>query len=323
MFKVNLDNWFNTRSRRVVIGSEVEFTLFDSVSKTPLTDMTLLEDILKTLPPEISRDHYPHQLEIRTRPHDNIASLLNEMKKFYRLASKSFIKNGVYIVPIPSLSKDYMFCGMHIHLSFPDSPVDSYYDIAMGMYPFLLSLADHTKNYESDPIMASERINRSHHIGFPYLIKRDFFSNREDSKYKDIIYSPPNDEDSIRLNKPNTIEIRLLDTPSLFSFYKFILEFIYNISVNIRVGNPIIDSIKNQYNEIERLLSLTRILMVSQRYGVNKVFRSLNSEVCEIICDRFSIQFPRETQFEYRERLGISADINGFLQMATHGGWLD
>ena len=118
------------------------------------------------------------------------------------------------------------------------------------------------------------------------------------------------------------MEVRILDTPSLFSFFDFSIRYIMTLAKYIKADNPMVDMLMNDTNEAINKLNMTRTLLVKQRYGVNKIFRMLNADVCEAVSDFFNIDFPESTQFEFREKYGFSADVNGFLSMSTKGGWI-
>jgi hypothetical protein len=326
--KLNVDDWLETGSKKIECGVELELLLFNSKTKEPVHKASLTESILSKLPRQIYKDYYPYQLEIRTKPHSSPNKVINETKDLYLMASKEFMKEGIYIIPAPSITRTgFVYCGLHIHISYPnDRTLENYYKRAMGLYPFILSLADHTKNLEMSDIEMSDRIKSSHHIGTPFLDKDAFLNPREPNhKYRDLIYSPSNQSSSnrSRMKKPSTIELRLFDTPSLFDMYKFIVRYTMLLSSRIKTNNPMLKMLnKNKYDTINKL-NMTRKLLIEQKYGVNKLFRMLNSDVCEDISKELKIDFPRETQFEFRERLGLSANVNGFLSMATKGGWLD
>jgi len=328
--KINISDWLTQEKSKVQSGIELELLLFDARNKEPLNNMNLLEKILSNLPAQIYRDHYPYQLEIRTKPNTDASSIVEETRKLYRMASAEFLKHKIYVIPAPAISQGFVYCGLHIHLSYPNmKDKKEYYNKAMGMYPFLLSLADHTKNFEINQLQTSERIDKSRHIGLPRLDSKSFlraenFGPGDNHKYNDIIFSPAIEDNNnrSRMRKPDTIEVRLLDTPSLFKFYDFIIHFIINLANRIKTDNLAIKQLNENHAEYTNKISMTRMLMTSQRYGVNKIFRMLNADVCEYLADEFNLKFPRETQFEYRENLGLSADVNGYLSMATKGGWL-
>lgn len=329
--EIDFSEWFDTKPEKVLMGVELELFLFDSEKKQPLRDMSLLEGILDGLPWNIYRDYYPHQLEVRTDPFDNPDDVIRQTKELYRLASDRLKQHGIFIVPAPNITTDsgYVWCGLHVHLSYPDRKQTApYWAKAMGMYPFMLSLADHTKNFEINDLTAGDRIQSSRHIGIPYVNKSQFLrGNREERKYRDIILSNPIEEDThgrSRMVKPYTIEIRLFDTPSLVSTYEYMMRMIHNIASYISVSNPIVRVIEESGNctRVERMFDLTRKYIGTQRYGVNKVFHKLNTDVCDDVCRYFNIPFDRKTQFEFREDMGAEANINGYLSMAIEGGWI-
>lgn len=331
MRNINLSDWFlpEEKQNKVLCGVELEFPLFDSRNKELLQNSDLLERILSNLPEVIYRDHYPYQLEIRTPPFNNPNDIINMVRDLMIKASKEFYKHKIFIIPATAIacdnnSKNGVFCGMHIHTSYPDIEVEKYFNAAMGMYPFMLSLADHSKNFEISQIQTSERLDKSHHIGLPFIDKQQFLiGNRDNNKYKDIILSNSiNGGDRHRLQKPHTVEVRLFDTPSLFSFFDFITRFTMGIASRIRFDNPMMKMISSEHDETIRKLSLTRELLSAQRYGVNKIFKMLNADVCAMASDHLRIPFPEKTQFEFREDNNLSADVNGYLSMATLGGWL-
>ena len=325
--KLELEKWFNSKRQPIECGAELELMLFDARNKEPLNNQSLVERILGNLPSQVYRDYYPYQLEIRTKPYSNPKDIVEETRNLYRQASKEFLKHRVYVIPAPSIvNEGYVHCGLHIHISYPENRnKEVYFNRAMGMYPFILALSDHTKNFEISDLNTSDRMVRSPHIGLPELTMERFLDiHRDRRKYKDLIYSPPisNNDNRHRMKKPATIEIRMLDTPSLFSFFEFIVYYVTNLASRIKIDNPAVNMLKNNYNEASNRLSMTRNLLLNQRYGVNKVFRMLNSDICEDVSSFCGVKFPRETQFEYREKLGLSADVNGYLSMATKGGWL-
>jgi len=329
MRTIKFSDWFLAKPRKVTMGVELELLLFDSRNKEPLQNMGLCEQILGNVDRKIYRDYYPYQLEIRTAPYSNPEDVINETKKLYKEASKAFIKHGIYVIPVPAIVRSgYVYCGLHTHLGFPklkDAPTKEYFYRAIGMYPFILSLADHTKNFEISELEMSDRMKKSHHIGIPYLKAQQFLQgNPGNHKYKDIILSSPiaNDSNRSRMTKPNTIEIRILDTPSLYNIYEFSIKYILTLAQYIKDNNPMLDMLDKDYKETTNKLSMTRDLTLKQRYGINKVFRMANMDVCEETSEHFGINFPTETQFEFRERHGFAGDINGFLSMATKGGWL-
>ena len=114
----------------------------------------------------------------------------------------------------------------------------------------------------------------------------------------------------------------MFDTPSTFEFFEFLVNSIFYLASYIKKDSPLIELMEKDFRSVDNRLRLTRKLAVSQRYGVNKIFRRLNSEVCEDMANRFKFNFPSQTQFEFREENGLSASINGFLSMAIKGGWI-
>jgi len=325
--KINFEDWFESSPERVQMGTELELFLFDMDSKSPLKDMGLLEEILSKLPENIYRDYYPHQLEIRTHPHETPEEVIEETKSLYRLASSELKKHNIFIVPAPNITNTgYMWCGMHTHISYPDrSQTSPYYNKALNMYPFVLSIADHIKNFEINDINIGERMQSSRHIGLPFIDKREFLKgNNGDRKYRDIILSKSNEGNGgNRMTKPNTIEIRLFDTPSLLTTYESTIHLLFAIARHIKINAPVTQLIEKDNNRAHRLLALTRDLIMKQRYGVNKFFHMTNTNVCDDIATYFGVPFDRKTQFEFREDLGLSANINGYLSMAIEGGWLE
>ena len=322
-----MEDWFDENPERVKLGVELELFLFDMNTKKPLDDMELLESILNHLPENIYRDYYPHQLEIRTTPKETPEEVIQQTKDLYNLASEELQKHNIVIVPAPNITDNgYMWCGMHIHISYPDRVQTApYFNKAMNMYPFILSLADHIKNFEVDNLRIGNRMEKSRHIGLPYIVKNEFLKgNNGDRKYRDIILSNANaGNGGNRMEKPNTIEIRLFDTPSLLSTYESTIHQIFKLARHIKVNAPVTDMIERDINRANQLLDITRSLIIKQRYGVNKFFHMTNTNVCSDVAEFFEIPFDRETQFEYRERMGLSANINGYLSMAIEGGWLD
>jgi len=322
MFGLYLDDWFGKPHKNMKMGVELELTLYDLQRKELVQSNSLVLEILENLPQEIFKDYYPYQLEIRSNPHTNPEDIIKEIKDFYKLARREFAKNGIAVIPATGILDGQVFCGMHVHISYDKANEEIYWRRAMGIYPFALSIADHTKNFEIDLIHTSKRLLESRHIGRPPLDFRQFVAGA--TKYMDIAYRHRNngEEGRVRMKRPATIEVRLFDTPSLFSHFKFIVEAVFNVAKYIRDDNPFVAMIENNIRLANNAVDMTRLLMEHQRYGVNKILKGrLNSDVCRMIADRFGIDFPSETQFEYRERMGLNADINGFLILALKGGW--
>lgn len=329
--EIKFDEWFLPENKRsaIAIGIELELLLFDNKNKEPLQNTQLCERVLNNLPFNIWKDFYSYQLEIRTKPHSRPDDIVKETRDLYKLASKEFIKHNVYVIPVPAITRGGFeaYCGLHAHISYPkDSNMDNMYYRAMGMYPPLLSLADHTKNFEVSDFNVSDRLEKSRHIGLAHLDHSRFMEgNRDNEKFRDLILSLPisNSDSRSRMKKPYTIEVRLIDTPSLFSFYEFIIYFLCNLASRIRVNNPMIKMLREDANQVSNNIAMTRDLMINQKYGINKIFRMMNSDVCEDISNYFDIKYERQTQFEFRKEKGYSADVNGFLSMATEGGWIN
>lgn len=334
---IEFDEWFLPKkdSHKITCGIELEFPLFDIERKQLLRDYGVIESVLQHLPDKIWRDYYAYQLELRTDPHDNPRAIVEEAKELYRLSNKEFCKRNIYIVPAPGITNDggnadHMYCGMHSHIGYPkEKDKSKYFNRAMGMYPFLLSLVGHTKNFETSQYSGSDRLRRSNHIGLPYLTKNEFLGGNDgNNKYKDIILSnkiSKSDSEGMgrsRMVKPDTIEFRMLDTPSLFNHFEFQIYFITHLASRIRDDNPMVRMLEASYAGSKGHLQMTRDLLINQRYGVNKIFRMLNSSVCEDIAEYFDISYPRQTQFEFREEKGYSGDINGYLSMISDGGWI-
>lgn len=329
---IDFSKWFNTKARVVTMGTELELILFNMNSKTLVNDENLIMRVLDKLPKQIYKDYYNYQLEIRTKPYKNISKVISETQELYKLSSKEFLKEDVMVIPASLLVKanqNQTACGLHIHVAYDDikdNHLDKYYNRAMGMYPFILSIADQSKNSETDMIHGTERMEKSPHIGLPFLRDKDFIhaGGNNNERYKDIALTPPNVANGNRnkMVKPFTVEIRLFDTPSLFSYYKFILESMYNLARYVKDDNPMVNLLTNSFDRTTDVLRITRDLVLNQRYGFNKIFHMASSNVCSDLADYFGYEFLEETQFEFREKNKLSADINGFISMATKGGWL-
>jgi len=323
MNEIKFKDWFKHTPDKVKFGVELECVLFDLTTKSPPSSNAQTDSILSEINSKnIYRDYYAWQLELKTTPTSDIDKSLKEMRILYKSAAKVFDKHNIMIIPMPNiLSTSNTYCGMHIHFSFPDLEVSNYYNKAMGMYPFLLALADHAKNSEIQAANCSGRMSRSRHIGMPPLDRHSF--RAPGSKFHDIHLSPPNKGESpARVKKPTTLEVRLFDTPSFFSMYKFLVEATVNLARYLRLDNPVVLRLKNDNNTMRNELSMTRELVESQKYGLNKVFKMSNENVCRELASYFSLDYPSETQFEYRQRAGLNYDINDYIRMAIEGDWL-
>lgn len=316
------EDWFGPK-RPMTIGCEVELVLYDAEMGGLLTKERFwkAEKVFKNLPDKIWKDYYPYQLEIRTGVHKNPQSAINEIVELYKMADAAFSKENLFIVPVPWVGiGDDSYCGMHVHVRYLDEKENnSFFEKTWGAYPFILAIADHTKNAESNTFNTSARISNSHHIKMPYVDTDAFNIGTGEHRWKDItpnrLKQADNPDPKKTLKSVSTLETRIFDTPSLMSHLQFIVESTYNVFASIRNDNPIMKmGIQSNYDRFV----MTRALMQAQRYGVNKILRDANFNICEQISQYFGIECPQETQFEFREQFTGLSNVDRKLVMRRY-----
>lgn len=301
----NPDDWFG-EVNPITIGAEVELILFDSTTNSVLQENQRhrANKVFESLPNNIWKDYYPWQLEIRSDPFNSPDKVISQLLSFYKMADEAFKKENLYVIPSPylGLKNENSYCGMHVHVKYVNDALNQqFYERAWSAYPFILAIADHTKNSENEETF-SRRLTNSHHVGIPYLNRDDFSVGTGNMRYKDITINrlkTGNDGENPRnrIKTVATLETRIFDTPSLGSHLRFITESVYNIFSKLKVNNFFVSN-NNKYNVIK----MTRDLSINQSYGFNKILHESNSNVCEDLCELFKIQFPRTTQFEFRRQ---------------------
>lgn len=305
MARWNPSDWFGSPVP-MTIGVECELVIFDGRENRLLTNQQLprAQRAWDRLPPLVHKDYYPWQLEIRTDPHEDPMSAYNQMVALARQADAEFRKEDLFIVPVPWTGmNEESFCGMHVHVRYKDDKYNKqFYERAWGAYPFILALADHTKNAEANEFIGSVRIEKSHHIKVPYEKRAEFDIGTGEHRYRDItvnkLKTDPGDPKKT-MKSVETLETRIFDTPSLPQHMRLIIEGTFKTFQHIRPDSPVMQKGVEEWSD---KFHLTRALAIQQRYGMNKVLREANISVLEVLGEYFDFPVPTETQFEFREQ---------------------
>lgn len=307
MSRWNPSDWFGAPAP-MTIGVECEMVIVDGHTWGLLKNDQLhrAQEAWKKLPDLIHKDYYPYQLEIRTDPHEDPLKAVQQMIDLAKLADQEFLKQKLFIVPVPWTGMgDDSFCGMHVHIRYKDDKYNKqYFERAWGAYPFVLALADHTKNAEVDEFIGSVRMDKSHHIKLPYERPQDFYIGTGEHRYRDItvnklVTNPDDPKKTVK--KVETLETRIYDTPSLYEHMRLIIEGTYKVFSHIRPDNPVMQKGVETWTD---KFQLTRALAIQQRYGLNKVLRESNLSIMETLGEYFDFPVPVQTQFEFREQFG-------------------
>lgn len=311
--------WFGQKNP-MTVGLECEIILFDGEQNRLLHSSQLhrAEKAWQNLPPLIYKDYYSYQGEIRTNPHDNPQDAIKQLIELYRLADEEFARYGIFMVPVPWVGMgDDSYCGMHVHVRYMDEQHNKeFYRKAWGALPFIYALADHTKNAETSEFESSVRLAGSHHIKLPYVREQDFWIGTGEHRWRDVtvnkLKTDPH-EPKKTVKTVETLETRIFDTPSLLPHLRLIVEGTYNIYAHIKAENPVT---KAGVENLQDKFSMTRELAIKQRYGTNKILRDANFNIVEGMCNYFGMEFPRETQFEFREQFsGLKDPVKRKLVM--------
>lgn len=301
-----LEELYTDEINETTIGAEVEIPIFNLKTKRLEESGEFLEGLIHTLDDKrISRDYYPHQLELISSPFNNTDNLLNEILELYGYVAKFALERNRILVPLSFLSRNDVPCGMHVHVRYKDKYIMEnrkiLHNILFANYPLMLALADLTKE-----IVKSRRILYSRHLGVPTPNTEDIFRVAKNTgRWYDICLNAIS-------GKPITLEIRLFDTPSYKSIMKFILDIVKASfeHLNLKVASKM--KFDEQY--IKHIL-MTRNNIASESYfGFNIFYLSDNLSFVRDFADRFKIDLP--SKIIERESIKANYNINRiFLDM--------
>lgn len=332
-------DFFLNKERNIKIGAEIEMMLYDSKSGELLRDMRRCESILESLGDRyIWHDYYPFQLELRSHPRSNTEQVITELISQFSNAARAFGAEEIFIIPASTigLGNENAFCGTHLHFSFDEDITneDFYnYDLinALAMvgwssYPFIISIADITKNSEDDSKRHKHcsRILESRHIGIPSFREPVRRGHNDTNGWKDwIVNAASTDTKTVP-----TLEFRIFDTPSYMSHLKFLLNSTYSIMSRIRMNTPMIDVVERAMKEDGRKLrhslinqlKKTRRCMDNPMYTFNSLFGRDSYSLMKEIGNELGFEVPTENHEEITEKMaGAKMQIKKIMALRREG----
>jgi len=322
LWKKKVDDYFSDSKHKTTFGVELEMVLYDNISKGLLNDKNVLDDILRRFDKHIYKDFYNWQLEIKTKPHTDLRDGLREIKSLVKQAEKRFSDNDITIIPIPYINGNQRtYCGMHVHLSFPSLSNIDYWKKAMGIYSMLFPILEYSRNCPNNHIGTNERLVNSPHISLPEMERIRFLNNN--FKRYDIIYSNSDAGHNYKkMKKPNTVEIRVFDTPSYFDILRYILRTTINIGRYMKTENPIIHSMDKHFYNTRDLLNYCRRYLCSYISSKHQILNEPNKNIHSHLCNKFKVRPPEDKQTNIRTKNKIN-NIRKYRTLLEDGEWLD
>ncbi len=321
MFK-KIDKYFTSTKTNTSFGVELEMVLYDEMNKELLSDIDLLHDVLSHFDKHIYKDYYTWQLEIKTKPHNDIRKCLSEIKSLVRKAEKRFKSEDISVIPIPYINGNQRtYCGMHMHFSFPSLKVNDFWKKAVGIYTMLFPILEYSRNCPNNHIGTNERLVNSRHIQMPELDRYRFVGNT--AKRYDMIYShSDNGHHQKKLRKPDTVEIRIFDTPSYFDVLRYIIRGTVNIARYMKLDNPTSSSLNSNLEDTYYSLLSTRNQLCNNISSKHSYLNITNQSLNKNICKRFKVRPPEDKQTNLRTKNKITR-LNKYRTLLDEGKWLD
>ena len=277
--------------KELTVGIETEMYLMvgkDPHKRTLCDNEDVMNNILSELPDQVTRDYYPYQIELRTDPHDNPKDLLEEFKEIIKKSTKVCANYNCSIVPMSWLGGGEMYNGMHIHLRYKQT--NYFYNTMMNTYPYILALADLSKNSPLSVPMLSRRMDQSPHMKIPPLTQSGFAScGLGNSRYYDVIINKHRENNRHRKKFINTLEIRMFDVPTDFKYYEFFIKIIFEIYTHLKNKQKNLFGLPN-LEAYQHIATKTREESILCRYPLNYFFESIPQRtVLELLCDKFGL----------------------------------
>jgi len=320
------EEFWTDKPRETVLGVEIEMMLYDVQKDSLLRSRSVRDTVISrinsiTNSTLVSHDYYPYQLEIRSSPHENVDDIIAEVGELYRISEKEFRKENIVILPVSNLSlNEDAYCGTHVHVSLkskPENPNDylnQLYSIAWGSYPFILAIADITKNSMNiinNLFKATERIEESRHIGIPPFGNIIRNSHGDSNGWFDFTINNVNTDTKSVV----TLEYRLFDTPSIVQYLHFMLGAIKAVVSNVRFDNPVMRYILEAMNENHDIESNSKLQLLREHfdkirfslnsclYGYNSLLGIDNLNLMKWVGEKFGIKVPEVLQNEVIEKM--------------------
>lgn len=333
------EDFFLSRKRNIHVGAEIEMMLYDSKSGELLGDMRRCEEILQSLENRyIWHDYYPFQLELRSHPHNNVEDIISELTRQFNAAARAFSEEEIFIIPASTmgLGTENAFCGTHLHFSFDeDSTNRDFYKhdllnamamIGWSSYPFIISIADITKNSEDNNKRHKHcsRILESRHIGIPPFREPVRRGHNDTNGWKDWIVNA----DSTDTKDVSTLEFRIFDTPSYMSHLRFLLDSTYSVISSIRMNTPMIDVVEKAMespdnalrDSLIKQLKKTRQCMDNPTFTFNSLFRRDSYSLMKKVGRDLGFDVPTENHEEITEEMaGSKMQVKKIMALRRRG----
>jgi len=281
----DMSMYFDERKKNVTVGIEFECYLYDRYKQELLHNEHLLNEVLGTLPREVTRDYYTYQLEIRTTPQDSPEKAMGEFRKNLLLCDKEFSNQDIRIIPMSWLGGGEMFNGLHVH--FRSEKKNHFENTLFNMYPFMLALTDCFKfSPTRDNRRLSVRFSDSRHIAMP-LLNEMIRSNR----YSDVCLNRHRENTRHRLKKDFTMEVRSFDIPYNLDYMDNLIKLSYAVVASVKRNGKIFpERCNNSVTSLAHSIGMTRESIQFEKVGYNHVLDCYNVEVYRWICKRFGIK---------------------------------
>jgi len=299
------------KESRLTCGIEIEVYLLDE-NDSLINDIEVTEELLENLPDTITKDYYPYQLEIRTKPHKNPETLLNELKENIAKCNEECVKRNLKMRFNSWLGNDEMFNGLHFHIRYLGE--NQFLNTIMNSYPLILSIASFFRCSPGGFNLPSNRLDCSQHCGLPSL-DSDVLENPSNSnRYKDIVINQYKNNNRHRLKSVNTLEIRLFDVPCDWEYLKLLVHLLYNTYSHLKKTKPLIDNKnKKDINWYFETATITRNEICSCRHTFNYFLNDFNDSIIMKLINLFKIKtkidenlfsFVDESPLDYEFHIG-------------------
>jgi len=278
-----LDSFFSSQPKRnLTMGCEFECYLWDFENKRLFNNEDILRELLDILPKEITRDYYPYQLEIRTKPHNNPEEVIKEFLSLLKLCDEEFTRHNIKIVPLSWMGGDFseMFNGVHMH--FRNGNNNHFENTMFNVYPFVLAMTDCFKHSPHDFNNLSYRFANTQHCACPNL--NNMMSGH---RYSDIAMNRHRENSRHRLKNVNTIEVRTFDVPYNMDYFSNLIKLMFHLFQNINTKEKLM---LYDYEKVHTTIMKTRNEVKYMRIGYNYFFDMYNHEIYDYLCDKFKVE---------------------------------
>lgn len=287
------DDILKANNKSLTCGLEVELFVIKQDTGQLLKDSEVMEQILKLLPENITKDYYPYQLEIRTPPcrtaSEMIKVFLNSLSDAYDVLHSL----GYTLCPCSWHHNTNVFNGIHFHVRYR---TNNFYNEMINVYPFILSIASHFRSCPEGLNTVSRRLRYSPHIGVPEFNPKAFMTFKGEiaesgdaSRYKDMVFNGFTDNTRHRNKSVHTLETRCLDIPLKFNSFKLMIELLFAVFKSLDFANPIIADMG--LRKYKNLSYDTRQEAFSSRHGKNYFFGMFNEDLIKLLTKKFKLNY--------------------------------